>query len=122
LWRTEIASAHLRPRPRRDGIVLVAQSFEWLSERGHLVLPPAAKSAAEALERIYVALGGDLATLGTARRNRLRGDFVHEVRAKAVAVSSCAGPMPRCWMGYRRSTVMAMSVPGAGDRGVHVGR
>jgi hypothetical protein len=59
-----------------DGILLVRQSFPWLSQRGHLALPDT--PSAVTLERIYVALGGDLDVLATRRTTRLPGDFVHE--------------------------------------------
>jgi len=49
----------------------------WLTQRGHLDLPPQAAEAQGVLEAIYVQLGGDLAVLGTARSTPLRGDFVH---------------------------------------------
>lgn len=61
-----------------DGIVLVRQSIEWLTERGHLALPARARVAIAALERIHAALGGDASVLSTARSRRLRGDFLHE--------------------------------------------
>jgi hypothetical protein len=60
-----------------DGIELERQSLPWLSERGHLALPEPAVAARELLERIYLALGADLDLLGTARSNRLTGDFLH---------------------------------------------
>lgn len=60
-----------------DGIVLERQSLPWLCERGHLALSNVAAEARALLERIYVALGADLDLLGTARSNRLPGDFVH---------------------------------------------
>lgn len=69
-----------------DGIVLVRQSVEWLTERGHLALPARARRAAVALERIYVALGGDADVLATARSRRLRGDFVHEPSGTLIEV------------------------------------
>jgi hypothetical protein len=60
-----------------DGIELEGQSLPWLCERGHLALPELAVEARELLERIYLALGADLDLLGTARSNRLTGDFLH---------------------------------------------
>lgn len=64
---------------RDDGIELSGQSVGWLNQRGHLGLPDTddGHATVEALERIYVALGGDLAVLATARSTRLRGDFIH---------------------------------------------
>jgi hypothetical protein len=62
-----------------DGIELSGQSVDWLNQRGHLGLPTDGerRSVVEVLERIYLALGGDLAVLDTARPTRLRGDFIH---------------------------------------------
>jgi len=57
----------------RDGIVLTGQSVDWLCQRGHLGLPHEAGSARAALERIYVALGGDLDVLASAKATRLTG-------------------------------------------------
>lgn len=67
-----------------DGIVLTAQSFPWLSQRGHLALPDG--PARETLEQIYVALGGDLATLATARATALRGDYLHEATGTLIEI------------------------------------
>jgi hypothetical protein len=72
-----------------DGIALSRQSFDWLSKQGHFGLLREAKSAGahdlgrvddavRVLEAIYLELGGDLATLEAGRRNKLRGDFLHE--------------------------------------------
>jgi hypothetical protein len=61
-----------------DGIELSPQSFPWLCQQGHLALPPSASEARDAVERIYVALGGDPHALVTARRTRLTGDFLHK--------------------------------------------
>jgi hypothetical protein len=61
-----------------DGLVLSSQSFTWLSQLGHLALPDGAAGARLALERIFLALGGDLEVLSTARPTALRGDFFHE--------------------------------------------
>ncbi|MCV7173699.1 hypothetical protein H7I41_27630 [Mycobacterium manitobense] len=68
-----------RDAARDDGVELVGQRVEWLNQRGHLGLPPGAQFASvrATLESIYVALGGDLATLATARTTPLRGDFLH---------------------------------------------
>lgn len=49
-----------------DGIVLVRRSLPWLCERRYLALPDAAAEARSLLERIYLALGGDLAALASA--------------------------------------------------------
>lgn len=69
-----------------DGIELGPQSFSWLCEQGHLALPEEAREATEVLERIYVALGGDLGVLATARTKRLPGDFVHQPTGTLVEV------------------------------------
>ena len=60
-----------------DGIELSRQSFGWLTQQGHLALPESAALAREALERIYLALGGDLEVLAAGRSTALRGDFFH---------------------------------------------
>ena len=69
-----------------DGIELQPQSLPWLSQRGHLGLPDTASAAAEVLERIYLALGGDLATLASARTTALPGDFFHEPTGTLIEV------------------------------------
>lgn len=70
----------------KDGIVLSAQSFDWLCQQGHLGLPEYATEAREALEHIYLALGGDLEILSTARKTRLRGDFTHEPSGTLIEI------------------------------------
>jgi hypothetical protein len=72
----------------RDGIVLVRQSMSWLNERGHLGLPDddERRATRQALEHIYLALGGDLATLDAGRSKALPGDFVHEATGTLVEV------------------------------------
>jgi hypothetical protein len=69
-----------------DGIELSPQSVAWLSERGHLGLPAEASSASAVLEEIYVALGGDIELLETARVRRLPGDFIHVPTGTLVEV------------------------------------
>jgi hypothetical protein len=74
-----------------DGIVLGPQSFDWLSEQGHLGLQQVAMdrrdpalrvpvtTAVEALTAIYDSLRGDRAVLSNARSNLfLPVDLVHE--------------------------------------------
>lgn len=72
----------------RDGIELAQQSVDWLNQRGHLGIPDGEnqRSTIAALERIYLALGGDLATLATARTTPLRGDFVHLATGTLIEV------------------------------------
>src|SRR5690348_15683960 len=60
-----------------DGIVLSGQSFDWLCEQGHLAMPASAAEARQALEQIYLALGGDIDLLAAGRSTALRGDFFH---------------------------------------------
>lgn len=70
----------------RDGIVLMGQSVDWLCQRGHLALPDQAGSARAALERIYLALGGDLDTLAAGKPTKLPGDFIHEPSGTLIEV------------------------------------
>jgi len=69
-----------------DGIELMAQSFSWLCQRGHLALPADAARTADALERIYFALDGDLEALATARATPLPGDFFHEPSGTLIEI------------------------------------
>ena len=71
-----------------DGIELSGQSVDWLNQRGHLGLPvdEERRPIVEVLERIYLALGGDLAVLDTARPTRLRGDFIHAATQTLIEV------------------------------------
>jgi hypothetical protein len=69
-----------------DGIELSRQSFSWLCQQGHLGLPEQASEAAAALERIYLALGGELDALGTARSTALRGDFFHGLTRTLIEI------------------------------------
>lgn len=62
----------------KDGIVLARAKVPWLNQRGHLGLPGAAADAHDALERIFEALDGDLASQAAKRTTPLRGDFFHE--------------------------------------------
>jgi hypothetical protein len=79
----------------RDGIELLPQSVYWLNQRGHLGVPDEAetdeqaealRAARAALERIYVALGGDLEVLDAGRSTALPGDFIHEPTATLIEV------------------------------------
>jgi hypothetical protein len=72
----------------RDGIELVPQSVDWLNQRGHLGLPDddERRPAREALERIYLALGGDLEVLDGGRLTALPGDFIHERTGTLIEV------------------------------------
>jgi hypothetical protein len=72
----------------RDGIELVRQSVDWLNQRGHLGLPDddERRPACEVLERIYLALGGDLEVLDAGRTTPLPGDFVHEPTGTLIEV------------------------------------
>jgi hypothetical protein len=73
---------------KRDGIELTKQSIDWLNQRGHLGLPDPEnrRSTVATLEGIYLALGGDLSTLATARATRLRGDFVHDATGTLIEI------------------------------------
>jgi hypothetical protein len=79
----------------RDGIELVPQSVHWLNERGHLGVPvsgetdkqtEALDAARSALERIYLALGGDLEALEVGRTRALPGDFIHQPTGTLIEV------------------------------------
>jgi hypothetical protein len=72
----------------RDGIELVPQSVDWLNQRGHLGLPDddERRPVREALQRIYLALGGDLDVLDAGRTSALPGDFVYEPTGTLIEV------------------------------------
>lgn len=69
-----------------DGIALTKQSFPWLCQRGHLVLPDEAARAREALDEIYAVLHGNEDELAAARTTRLTGDFLHDPTGTLVEV------------------------------------
>jgi hypothetical protein len=82
-----------------DGIVLEAQSFDWLCEQGHIGLERVAKArrdpalvgpvtaAAALLATIYAHLKGDVSVLYAARENLLLPcDLVHEPTGTLVEV------------------------------------
>lgn len=71
---------------RRDGVVLVAASIEGLTDAGHLGLPPEARNARRLLERIFLALGGDLDDLARGAHRSLRPDWFHDASDTAVEV------------------------------------
>lgn len=70
----------------RDGVDLVLRQHDWLTQGGHLGLPAAAADARNALERIYLALGGDLTVLASARTTALQNDFFHAPTGTMVEV------------------------------------
>lgn len=49
-------------------------------------MPEKGSSARPALERIYLALGGDLDTLATGKLTKLTGDFIHEPSGTLIEV------------------------------------
>jgi hypothetical protein len=57
---------------------LSGQSVDFISQRGHFVLPDEARAARELLAAIFKSLGGDTGCLQAAKPRRLPGDFVHE--------------------------------------------
>lgn len=69
-----------------DGIELRPQSFSWICQQGHLALPEKAGEATELLQRIYLALGGDLGVLATARKTPLPGDFVNQATGTLIEI------------------------------------
>ena len=61
-----------------DGIVLNSQSLPWITRRGHLALTDeACAHARDALQAIFLALGGDTNELELSAAVRLTGDFLH---------------------------------------------
>jgi hypothetical protein len=81
--------AAFRAQAEADGVDLDAQSLPWICEQGHYgllrmadasqdeVIALRAMVAADALERIFLRLGGDLGCLKVGRPTPLRGDFLH---------------------------------------------
>jgi hypothetical protein len=82
-----------------DGVVLEGQSFDWLSEQGHVGLERVAKArrdpalvepvkaALEQLSAIYARLKGDVSVLYASRENLLlRVDLVHEPTGTVIEV------------------------------------
>jgi hypothetical protein len=59
-----------------DGISLASVRVPWLNQRGHLALPPELVEVRALLERIFLALGGDLSTQAVKKTTPLPGDFV----------------------------------------------
>ncbi len=83
----------------RDGVALGGESFDWLSEQGHVGLERVAKArrdpglvapvtaALAVLEEICARLRGDVSVLHAARANLLLAiDLVHEPTGTIVAV------------------------------------
>ena len=82
-----------------DGIVLGSQSFDWLSEQGHVGLERVAKARREPalagpvtaalapLGAIYARLGGDVSVLHASRENLLLPvELVHEPTGTVIEV------------------------------------
>lgn len=69
-----------------DGLVLERARVPWLNQRGHLGLAAELGDVAEILERIFVALGGDLVEQSTKRLTPLRGDFVHAASGTFIEI------------------------------------
>jgi hypothetical protein len=69
-----------------DGIEMRPQSLPWLCQQGHLALPARAATVVAVLDRIYIALGGDLTALAAARLTALTGDFLHEPTGTLVEI------------------------------------
>ncbi len=69
-----------------DGVALTTRTFTWLNQRGHLGLPPQAASVVPVMQEIYLALGGDLNVLATARTTPLPNDFFHPATGHLVEV------------------------------------
>ena len=82
-----------------DGVVLTSQSFDWLSEQGHVGLERVAKArrdpslvqpvtaAVERLSTIYARLKGDVSVLSASRENLLLTvDLVHQPTGTVIEV------------------------------------
>jgi hypothetical protein len=81
--------ADFRAEAAADGVELEPQALPWVCQQGHFALLRVAEGAededlalrvmiaADALERIFVRLGGDLGCLEVGRPTPLRGDFMH---------------------------------------------
>lgn len=69
-----------------DGIALVRCRLPWLNQRGHLGLPPEARSATEILSEIFLALGGAVEAQASKRSTPLRGDYLHEPSGTLIEV------------------------------------
>lgn len=61
-----------------DDVVLTRARVPWLTQRGHLALPPSADAARLVLADIFTDLGGDPDVQATKRLTPLPGDFVHQ--------------------------------------------
>jgi hypothetical protein len=61
-----------------EGLELIPQSVDWLTEQGHWALPDAADEARMLLQRIWEALKGAADGYATRSPKRLSGDFIHE--------------------------------------------
>ena len=70
----------------QDGIALDDCSLSWINQRGHFGLPPEASSAVDALDRIFVALGGDAGDQRGKRLTALRGDYIHTATRTIIEV------------------------------------
>lgn len=69
-----------------DGVPLTSHKHLWLTQRGHLGLPPEAAEAQALLREVFLALGGDESLLAAARTTPLTADFFHEPTSSLVEV------------------------------------
>lgn len=60
-----------------DGVDLVRAKVPWLNQRGHLGLPVSLNVVRDQLERVFVALDGELDDQATKSMTPLPGDFLH---------------------------------------------
>lgn len=70
----------------RDGVSLTSRKHSWLTQRGHLGLPPVAAEPRASLREVFLALGGDENLLLGARPTPLTADFFHEPSNSLVEV------------------------------------
>lgn len=69
-----------------DGVPLLSRRHGWLTQRGHLGLPPEVAEARDLLRKIFLALGGDEGLLASARTTTLTGDYFHQPTGSLVEV------------------------------------
>ena len=66
-----------RAAAAHDGVELELARVPWINQRGHLGLPDELQNVRDVMERIFLALAGDLDAQTAKRTTALPGDFVH---------------------------------------------